>query len=320
MANDPNTIRTARAFDWNLLHTFVVLAEAGSVTAAAERLGRKQPSVSSALRRLEEQVGKKLIDRSPGIFRLTDAGQLLHREAIDIYGAVTRLSTLMRDVTEEIRGHIRVAMASHVTCPVFDDCLRDFHKDHPRATFTLDVMSSVSALTEVTARRTSFAICLVNTRSPKLRYRRLYREFFGLFCGAGHPLYGREKLTLAELQGHSAVSFLTDRLDDALRPIALIRASAKLDQHIVGTSSHLEEIRRMTMAGLGISAMPVHVVARDVADGLLWRLPPYEDDAPAIDVHVAWNPEARMNRAEEALLNALIAKIDETPIEQRTYD
>ena len=52
-----------RTFDWNLLHTFVVLAEAGSVTAAAEHLGRKQPSVSNALRRLEDQIGKKLIDR-----------------------------------------------------------------------------------------------------------------------------------------------------------------------------------------------------------------------------------------------------------------
>ncbi len=309
---------TARAFDWNLLHTFVVLAEAGGVTAAADRLGRKQPTVSNALRRLEEQIGKRLIERSPGTFRLTDAGQLLYREAVDIYGAVTRLNTLMRDVTDEIRGHIRIVMASHVVCPLFDECLGLFHQRHPRATLSLDVMASVAALTEVTARRASFAVCLVNERSTKLQYRRLYREFFGLFCGPGHPLFGQQDLGLSDLSGQSSVGFLTDSLDDVLRPVALIRANSELDQHVIGRSSHLEEIRRMTIAGLGIGALPVHVVARDVADGLLWRLPPY-DDPPAVDVHVAWNPKAKLNRAEETFLDMLVRQIDQTPINQRTY-
>lgn len=314
----PSIIGSRRSFDWNLLHTFVVLAEAGSITAAAERLGRKQPTVSNALRRLEEQIGKKLIDRSPGMFQLTDAGQLLHREAIDIYGSITRLSTLMRDVIDEVRGHVRIAMASHVVCPLFDDSLRAFHRENPQATFTLDVMASVTALTEVVARRASMAVCLVHERSAKLEYCHLYREFFGLFCGPGHPLYGQSGLSREDLQGHSSISFLTDRLDDVLRPVALIRAESGLDQHIVGHSSHLEEIRRMTISGLGVGALPVHAVARDIAEGLLWRLPPY-DDPPAIDVHLAWNPKARMNRAETAFLDALQQRISDTDIAGRTY-
>lgn len=318
MNNDPGIIGSGRTFDWNLLHTFVVLAEAGSITAAAERLGRKQPTVSNALRRLEDQIGKKLIDRSPGMFQLTDAGQLLHREAIDIYGSITRLSTLMRDVIDEVRGHVRIAMASHVVCPLFDDSLRAFHGQNPKATFTLDVMASVAALAEVTAKRASLAVCLVHQRSAKLEYHHLYREFFGLFCGPGHPLFGQKGLSKEDLQGHSSISFLTDRLDDVLRPVALIRAESGLDQHIVGLSSHLEEIRRMTIAGLGIGALPVHVVARDIAEGSLWRLPPYEAP-PAIDVHLVWNPMARMNRAEEAFLDALKQRINTTSIDQRTY-
>ena len=46
--------RLARDLDWNLLRTFLVLAESRSVTEAAEKLGLKQPSVSSALKRLED--------------------------------------------------------------------------------------------------------------------------------------------------------------------------------------------------------------------------------------------------------------------------
>lgn len=310
--------RLARDLDWNLLRTFVVLAESRSVTEAAERLRLKQPTVSNALKRLEDRLGRKLIDRSPGRFGLTEAGRLLHREAIDIHGAILRLGTLMREVQDEVRGHVRIAMASHVVCPLLDDALSAFHRAHPRATLSLEVTASREALASVLARRASLAVCLVRDPSPKLEHRRLYREYFGLFCGPTHPLFGREGLTKADLAGHSSVSFVTDQMGDALRPVALMRAEAQLDDQVVGTSAHLEEVRRMIVAGLGVGPLPIHVVRRDIEDGLLWRIPPY-DDPPAIDVHVVWNPKAGMNRAEQALLAALLDRIERTPIEERTY-
>jgi DNA-binding transcriptional LysR family regulator len=100
--------------------------------------------------------------------------------------------------------------------------------------------------------------------------------------------------------------------------VALVRADAELDKNIVAQSSNLEEVRRLTIAGLGISALPIHVVKRDVEDGLLWRLPPYENPPP-IDVHLAWNPLARFNRAEAAFRELITGKIDQHPIEDRTY-
>jgi DNA-binding transcriptional LysR family regulator len=310
--------RLARNLDWNLIRTFVVLAESGSVTEAAEKLRLKQPTVSNALRRLEERLEKRLIDRAPGRFELTESGRLLYREAIDIHGAILRLGTIMRDVADEVQGHVRIAMASHVICPLFDEALSAFHRAHPKATLSLEVSASRDALASVLGRRASLGVCLVRNRSPKLEYLRLYREYFGLFCGPTHPLYGREDITKADLAGQSSVSFITDQMSDALRPVTLMRAEAELDERVVGTSPNLEEVRRMIVAGLGVGPLPIHVVERDVRDGLLWRLPPY-DNLPAIDVHVVWNPKARMNRAEEAMLQEFAARIEATPIAERTY-
>ncbi|HKJ61201.1 MAG TPA: LysR family transcriptional regulator [Hyphomicrobiales bacterium] len=310
--------RLARELDWNLLRTFIVLAQSGSVTAAADKLHLKQPTVSSALKRLEERLGRKLIHRKPGQFELTEAGSLLFKEAIEIQGSILRLGTLMRDVTDEVSGHVEIAMASHVVCPLFDDTLRAFHERHPAATLSINISASKDALEAVTARRASLAVCLVRNRNPKLEYLRLFREFFGLFCGPSHPLFGKTDLTKTDLAGQSAVSFVTDRLEDALRPVALMRAESDLEDRVVGTSANLEEVRRMIIAGLGVGPLPVHVVKRDVRDGLLWQLPPYEA-LPEIGVHVVWNPKAEMNRAEKAMLDMLLTKIRETPIDQRTY-
>lgn len=310
--------RIARELDWNLLRTFVVLADSHSITEAAQRLRLKQPSVSAALQRLEDRIGRKLVNRSPGHFQLTDAGRLLYREAVEINGSVLRLSTLVRELTDEVQGHVKIEVASHVVCPVFDQTLAAFHRSHPRASLSIEVRSSAEAIAEVLAKRASFAICLVRDHSPKLEYRRLYREYFGLFCGPEHALFGRDDLSIGDLAGLGSVSFETDRLQDVLRPVTLMRAQADLGQRITGVSTNLEEVRRMIIAGLGIGPLPVHVAARDVRDGLLWQLPPYTD-LPAIDVHVVWNPKAVKNRAEDLLLAALLEAIEATPMEERTY-
>ncbi len=310
--------RLARDLDWNLLRTFLVLAQSRSVTDAAERLGLKQPTVSSALKRLEDRLGKRLINRGPGGFELTAAGRLLHAEATDIHGAIIRLGTVMRDVDDEVRGHVSIAMASHVVCPLFDAALTEFHTAHPAATLSIDAMASREALEAVTSRRASFAVCLVNEHKPGLEYRRLFREYFGLFCGPTHPLYGRTGLATADLAGQSSVSFVTDQMNDALRAVTMMRSEARLDDRIVGTSANLEEVRRMIVAGLGIGPLPLHVVREDVDMGRLWRLPPYESP-PAIDVHVVWNPRTRANRAERAVLTGLLERIDATPMTERIY-
>ncbi|MBU0584791.1 MAG: LysR family transcriptional regulator [Alphaproteobacteria bacterium] len=318
MSKLPPPERLARDLDWNLLRTFLVLAQSRSVTDAAERLSLKQPTVSSALKRLEDRLGKRLIDRRPGRFELTSAGRLLLTEATDIHGAILRLGTAMRDVGDEVTGHVSVAMASHVISPLFDAALTDFHAAYPRATLSIEISASREALDAVTARRVSFAVCLVNEHKPGLEYRRLFREYFGLFCGPAHPLFGRHGLSMADLAGHSSVSFVTDQANDALRAVTMMRSEARLDDRIVGTSANLEEVRRMITAGLGIGPLPLHVVKEDVAMGRLWRLPPYESP-PAIDVHVAWNPRTRSNRAEQALLAKLLERIENTPMEQRIY-
>ena len=310
--------KLARDLDWNLLRTFVVVADAGSITRAAEVLGLQQPSVSSALKRLEGHLGRQLIDRRPGRFALTEAGRLLYDEAVDITGAILRIGTAIREVQEEVRGHVSIAIASHVVCPLLNDALREFHARHPAATLSIDVSSSREALDKLVARRASFAICLVKDRNPKLEYRRLFREFFGLFCGPSHPLFGRKGLSTTDLAGEASVSFVTDHMNDALRPVTLMRAAAGLEDRVVGSSSNLEEVRRMIVAGLGIGPLPLHVVREDVAMGRLWRLPPY-DDPPAIDVHVVWNPRAQVNRAEASLLRGLLDKIDQTPEADRIY-
>ncbi|MBZ9963037.1 LysR family transcriptional regulator [Mesorhizobium sp. BR1-1-2] len=314
----PRPERLVWDLDWNLLRTFVVIAEVKSITRAAERLNLKQPSVSNALRRLEDRVGRRLVERDATRFELTEVGGLLYEQSVEVFGTISQLPLLMRGISDDVTGHVMIATASHVVSPLFDRALSEFHRNYPRASITISVAASTEVAKQVRERRASFGVCLVSQRDPALQYDMVYREFFGFFCGPRHRLYGQTGLRLADLRDEPSVSFQTDHISDALRPVALLRSEARLNADVVGVSSSLEEVRRMIVAGLGIGPLPLHVARRDVADGTLWRLPPY-DAPPAIDIFLLVNPDKAMNRAEKALLSGLQTLIAETPLEDRIY-
>ncbi|RVD49452.1 LysR family transcriptional regulator, partial [Mesorhizobium sp. M8A.F.Ca.ET.023.02.2.1] len=246
----PRPERLVWDLDWNLLRTFVVIAEVKSITRAAERLNLKQPSVSNALRRLEDRVGRRLVERDATRFELTEVGLLIYEQSVEVFGTISQLPLLMRGISDDVTGHVMIATASHVVSPLFDRALAEFHRNYPRGSITISVAASTEVAKQVRERRASFGICLVSQRDPALDYAMVYREFFGFFCGPQHRLFGKTGLTLADLRGEPSVSFQTDHISDALRPVALLRSEAKLNADVVGVSSSLEEVRRMIVAGL----------------------------------------------------------------------
>ena len=310
--------RFANDLDWNLLRTFMVIAEEGSITRAANQLLRGQPAVSLALKRLEESLGARLLERGHGDFRLTAAGKNLYRECVDLYGGVARLKDVTNLASQKISGEVSIHLASHVITPLLDDLLSETYAAHSDVTYVIKTATSALVAQEVQEKSASFGLCLVNRRLPELDYQVIYREFFGLFCGPRHPLFRRKNLRMDDLRGLDAVSFGTDDMNDALRPVALLRRQYELDQKIIGQSSQLEEVRRMILCGLGIGPLPIHVVEKDVKDGLLWRLPPYKKP-PVVDIYLVTNPKKRLNRAEVLIIKSLKASIKEIPMEQRTY-
>ncbi|MES0885160.1 LysR family transcriptional regulator [Roseibium sp. SCP14] len=318
MKTPTDSERLTRELDWNLLRTFMVVVQEGSVTKGGNRLRLRQPSVSQALKRLEDRLQTQLIERSPSTFRVTPAGQHLYRECIEVYGTISRAISAGQGIEDELTGKVTVAAFSRIESDLFDRVLSQFHSLHPKVGFEINVMPSKAVRQTVLEKGAGLGICLVYDKHAKLVYEQVYRCYFGFFCGPTHPLFGQSNLKVQDLRGHSSVTFKTDQLWDALRPVALMRAHHKLDDQVTGSTSHLGEAMRMIIAGLGFGPLPVHVADAYVQSGQLWRLPPYEDTLE-IDVHLVTNPNARLNRAEDAFLEFFRGELSKVPLEERTY-
>ncbi|MBZ0217547.1 MAG: LysR family transcriptional regulator, partial [Fimbriimonadaceae bacterium] len=206
--------------DWNLLRTFIVVVDEGGITPAANFLGLKQPTISSALKRLEEVVGRKLINRSPNHFSVTPLGQVLYSEASSIFGTVAQLPNLMSGRDDQVTGHVSIAVASHVVSPHFDTVLERFNARHPQVTYSISTMGSAEVVARLQQNRVTMGICLLDKQPARLESCILYREYFGFFCGPRHRLFGREGICLSDLQNEDAVSFPTEEVDGPLFRVA----------------------------------------------------------------------------------------------------
>ena len=296
----------------------MVVVDEGGITPAAHFLGLKQPTISAALKRLEDITGRKLINRSPKHFSVTPWGRMLYSEASTIFGSVAQLPDLMAGLEDEVTGQISIAVASHVVSPHFDAVLERFNARYPKASFTISTMDSTEVVAHLQQNRVTFGVCLFQHHPVGLDTRVLYREYFGFFCGPPHRLYGRKDIDASELRNEDAVSFQTDELDGPLFAVAQMRNRLGLRADLRGLSSSLPEVRRMIVANIGIGALPVHVASRDVKTGQLWQLPPYKSLA-AVDIHVLTNARRSMNRAERSLLDMLNAELDAVPLSERMY-
>ena len=310
MAND-RLERFAHNLDWNLLRTFVVVVEEGSITAAANRLLLQQPAVSMALKRLEQTVGQKLIDRRPGRFDLTDAGARLHAQCRDIFAAVIRLPNVLETAGEEITGHLNIHVVSHAHNPAWDRKLESFFAKHPKVTISVTVATTVDVLSAVERNIATMGLCDGNI--PDWLNKAFHvRERYALYCGRDHPLFGVEGVDFNDLRGNAYIAFIADVLGGQhMNSVTAVRAIGSFGQQVRAVSCNVEEVMRLIASNIGIGMLPDHLAEPAVAEGRLWQLPPY-DNLPTTDVFRISNPNSILNPAEAAFL-AHVA--DTTPLD-----
>ena len=127
-------------FDIEQLRTFVAVAEAGSLTAAAPRVFLSQSSVSEQVRKLEERAGRSLFTRSKAGVAVTEAGVRLLSHARAILALSETAYREMRD--EQLRGELRLAVTDYFRPAELAGLLARLGERYPQVRLHVSVMKS----------------------------------------------------------------------------------------------------------------------------------------------------------------------------------
>ena len=248
--------------DLRQLRYLVALADEQHFTRAAAREHIAQPALSQQIRRLEQEVGLPLFDRTTRRVTVTDAGMTLVARARRILSEVDGANAEMQALAGVKAGHVTVG-TMHTMGPVdVSLALALFHERHPGVELTVREQSSEELAEMLRDDVLDLAFLSVTERieSHELSLHQLVSEELVAVLPLDNPLAGRRRVRMAELADEQFVSY---REGARLRELLTFAAhSAGFEPQIKLESNESERIRRLVARGMGVAILP-----RSDADG-----------------------------------------------------
>ncbi|MBP6005263.1 MAG: LysR family transcriptional regulator [Pyrinomonadaceae bacterium] len=252
--------------DINQLEVLVTVARERSFSRAAEVLGRTQPAISQAIRRLEAEVGERLFDRSSKDGTLTFAGEILvdyARQMLNLrYSAQTALVE-MRDLHS---GKVTISANEHTVfflLPV----IAEFRRQHPK--IKIEVQRGVASRIpkQITAREVELGVISFTPHDETLRSVPVMNDELTLVVSPKHRFAGKESVSIKDLGNETFVAH--NELSPYRQKVIESFEEHNTPLNISVELPSLEAIKKLVEIGVGIALVPRLSAKSEIADGRL---------------------------------------------------
>jgi DNA-binding transcriptional LysR family regulator len=256
--------------DLGALEVLVAVSQEKGFSRAAVRLHRTQPAVSQAIRRLEEDVGARLVDRSSKDGTLTAAGTLLYQHAEQLLNLRRDAEEAVRELQDLHRGKVALA-ANEYTVLHLLDVLAEFRRRHPMIRVEVKRSFAREIPSEVLGRTVELGIVTYRPLQPGLTVVPVASDELVLLVAPSHPLAGRAGVSIRQLGGEV---FLAHNVHSPHRE-RVVRAFERhrTPLQIVMELPTLGAINRLVASGVGVALVPRRAAEAEIARGDVAALP-----------------------------------------------
>ncbi len=255
--------------DLNQLRTFHAVARAHSYTRAAKRLHVTQSAVSHAMRKLEDSVGRPLVERRGRGFTLTADGRYLLDVCERIFGELERAQA---QLSEDAPGRHRVVLGATVEfgTTVLLGRLGPFLEEHPE--IHLDFLFSHNLVQPLLRGEIDLAVDCAAHAHPAVVSTDLFRERYSVIAAPAFLARHAVEVPL-DLEPLPVLSLDAEGewWDRVLRGLP---TSGRPQLRRLVTVNHIRGIINAAKAGLGVGLVPTYTVLRELEDGRLRALFP----------------------------------------------
>ena len=238
---------------------FAVLAEELHFGRAARRLGIAQPPLSQQIRRLEELLGARLLERTSRRVQLTDAGRVFQVEAGRVLAGADLAVEAARRAARGEAGSLRVAFAATVMFLALPRIIREFRDRFPRVHLDLREMPTGTQLAALLEGDIDLGFVREPEPDPSLDIVTVMREPLRIALHKGHRLARRARVGVKELADEPFVLFPQDLAPGLHRQVMTICREAGFVPEVVEESRELYTSVSLVEAGIGVSILPASV-------------------------------------------------------------
>ncbi|WP_084960311.1 LysR family transcriptional regulator [Thermoactinospora rubra] len=295
--------------DLRQLETFRKVASVGSFTRAAAELNYAQSTVTAQIKGLEAEFNVSLFQRNGRGVQITAAGRQLLPYATKILDLAAEARHALQP-DREPSGMLVVGTLESITSYRLPPLLELFRYRYPRLRLSLRATPGAEALAALRAGTFDAAFLMDEQCEHRgLTTVVLREEPLTLVAAPGHPLAAEPEITLDQLRRTDILS--TEPGCSYRDKLAELLSDADGEQLPMLEFGTIEAVKRTAQAGLGVALLPRIVVAAELAEGSLVRLP----WRPPFRVYsqLAWNEKAWLSPELQVFVSEAIRVVNEGP-------
>ncbi|HEX8144416.1 MAG TPA: LysR substrate-binding domain-containing protein [Pyrinomonadaceae bacterium] len=253
------------------LEFFLAVVQEGSFSKAAERVYRTQPAVSIAVRRLEEEVGAPLFERSQKTPVLTEAGELIYDYAKRILALRDQARNVVTELRSLERGRVRIGANESTSLYLLPHLILDYREQHPNVKVEIYRHVSERLPLEVLDRNVDFALLAFEPVDRDLESFPILRDELVLIMQPEHPLAKHDSVTVEELGNEP---FLAHNVKTTSRfKVVEVFAQHHTPLNITLELATVETIKRFVQLKIGLAFVPRMCVQEELERGTLATIP-----------------------------------------------
>ena len=284
------------------LRYIVAVARERHFGRAAEACFVSQPTLSVAVKKLEEELGLALFERGPGEVTITPAGRKIVAQAQRVLEEASQIKDLAAAGRDPLSGALRLGAIYTIGPYLLPKLIPILRKVAPAMQLHIQENFTHRLADALKSGEVDVILIALPFDEPGIETRAVYDEPFFVAVPKGHAWEGRKRVSSEEL---TRESLLLLGEGHCFRDQVLEFCHTPRTRAIEGGS--LETIRQMVASGVGVTVLPATSINPNPGAGELIRILPFAKPVPSRRVGLAWRRSFPRPEAVEALRKAILA-------------
>lgn len=270
------------------LNYVLAIAEHKNFTKAAEKCFVTQPTLSTQIQKLEDELDIQIFDRSKKPIELTDVGRKIVRQAKNIVDESDRIQDIVDQQKGFIGGEFRIGIIPTIMPTLLPMFLKNFIKKYPKVKLKIEELTTEEIITRINDGHLDAAIAATPLEHDNIKERVLYYEPFVAYIPNDHRLKEKDKIDVSDLDIDDML-LLEDGHCFRDGVINLCKAfKTHDDDQFQLESGSIETLVKLSNEGLGMTLLPF-LNTMDLNDKMKANLCHFNDPSPAREVSIIYH-------------------------------
>jgi LysR family transcriptional regulator, hydrogen peroxide-inducible genes activator len=277
------------------LRYVVTLARERHFGRAAERCHVSQPTLSVAVKKLEDELGIPLFERSKSSIRVTEVGQRIIEQAQRVLDQVGVIKDMAQDGKNQLNSPLKVGAIYTIGPYLFPHLLPELRRAAPEMPLYIEENYTANLRQKLRHSDLDAIIIALPFEEPEVVTLPLYDEPFVVLLPADHPLTAKDQITAEEMSKEQLLLLgpghcFRDQVLESCPPLvdAITKRTDNGQPELVTEGSSLETIRHMVASGLGITVLPLSAATAIKYQEDILAVRPFAPPVPFRTVALAW--------------------------------